>query len=61
MILRRFVAAALCAGALTTAALTGAGCSEDSTEGEGVTNLEDVGPDIAKLEAELEANNPPLR
>jgi outer membrane murein-binding lipoprotein Lpp len=48
--MRRLVAAAACA-----AALVAGGCSEDSTEGEGVTNLEDVGPDIKRLEAEVTA------
>jgi outer membrane murein-binding lipoprotein Lpp len=53
--MRRLVAAAVCAVALVAAGSVGTGCSDDSTEGEGVTNLEDVGPDINRLEAEVTA------
>jgi len=55
--MRRLVAAALCAAALLVAGFAGTACSDDSTggEGNGITNLEDVGPDIDKLEAEVTA------
>jgi outer membrane murein-binding lipoprotein Lpp len=53
--MRRLVAAVVCAAALLVAGFVGAGCSDDSTEGEGVTDLEEVGPDIARLEAEVTA------
>ena len=57
MSLRRLVAAALCAGALGAAGVVGAGCSEDTADdgGQGVTNLEDVGPQIEQLQAEVTA------
>jgi outer membrane murein-binding lipoprotein Lpp len=55
LILRKLVVAAVCVAALVAAGFVGAGCSDDSTEGEGVTNLEDVGPDINRLEAEVTA------
>ena len=53
--MRRLVAAVVCAAALVAAGFVGAACSDDSTEGEGVTDLEEVGPDIARLEAEVTA------
>jgi hypothetical protein len=55
--LRRLLAAAVCAGALGAAGLVGTGCSEDTADsgGEGVTNLEDVGPQIEQLQAEVTA------
>jgi len=55
LILRKLVVAAVCVAALMAAGFVGAGCSDDSTEREGVTNLEDVGPDINRLEAEVTA------
>jgi hypothetical protein len=53
--MRRLVATAVGAVVLVATGSVGLGCSDDSPEGEGVTNLEDVGPDINKLEAEVTA------
>ncbi len=53
--MRRLMAAVTCAAALVAAGFIGAACSDGSTEGEGVTDLEEVGPDIARLETEVTA------